>query len=300
MTTGSPLYELEPQLADYIKRGILVVPIRGKNQPLVRGGFYAASRNPGLVASWWQEWPDAWVAIRTGAIVNGGSGIVVVDIDPKHGGFETLAQLIGPEKPKVPTVLSPSGGEHEWYLCPPAGCISTIGKGGRRRKGLGPGIDVKADLCHCHAPGGSPRSPYRWHELYNLNTAPLTPLPAVLTPVEIPDDEEETTAARRPRPIARPDRYGETALRNACERIRNAPPGEQRNWLNNAALGMGNLAAGIGLNHSWVIGELVAAGMAMANQAGRAPWRRHEVRDVVMTAFRDGLRKPYTPRGRTR
>jgi hypothetical protein len=300
LSTASPLDRLEPQLANYLAMGILVFPCRGRDQPLVRGGFYGASRDPGLVASWWRRFPDAWVVIRTGAKPSG-SGIVVIDVDPENGGFDTLAGLIGPELPRVPTVHTPTyPGLHFWYAYPDRGCISTVGKGGKRRKGLGPGLDVKADLSQVHAPGGSPRSPYRWDEIYNLNTLPLIPLPAVLTPVEIPDDEEETTAARPRRPIARPDAYAEKALSNACERIRNAPPGEQRNKLNGESLSMGSLAAGIGLDHAWVTSELIAAGMVMANQAGRAPWRRHEVRDVVMTGFRDGLRNPKTPQRRSR
>jgi hypothetical protein len=224
VSTRSPLDRLEPQLADYIRRGLLVFPWRGREEPHVRGAFYAASRDPGLVASWWKEWPDAWVAIRTGAKPSG-SGVVVIDVDPEHGGFETLARLIGPELPRVPTVHTPTyPGLHFWYVCPAGGCLSTVGKGGKRRKGLGPGLDVKADLSQAHAPGGSPGSPYRWDELYNLNTVPLSPLPAVLTPTEVDDEEEETTAARPQRPIARPDAYAETALKNACERICNAVP----------------------------------------------------------------------------
>jgi hypothetical protein len=300
LSTASPVDQLEPQLADYIRRGILVFPCRGKHQPLVRGGFYAASRDPKLVLSWWQRWPDAWVVVRTGAKPSG-SGVAILDVDPEHGGFDTLAQLVGPEIPKVPRVMSPSGGEHQWYLAPAPGCFSTVGAGGKRRRGLGPGLDLKCDLSQCHAPGGSPRSPYHWDELYNLNTVPLSPLPAALTPVEVPEDELEATAQAMPqRPVARPDAYGETALKNACERIRNAVPGTQRHTLNAEAFAMGKLAAGLGLDHAWVIKELIEAGMSMQQQAGRAPWRRHEVRDVVTTAFRDGLRHPYTPQRRSR
>jgi hypothetical protein len=294
--SASPLDLLEAQLASYVRRGILVFPCRGKHQPLVRGGFYAASRNPALVLSWWRRWPDAWVVIRTGAKPSG-SGIAVVDVDPQHGGFATLARLVGPEIPAVPRVHSPSGGVHLWYLAPPEGCFSTVGVGGKRYRGLGLGLDLKCNLSQCHAPGGSPRSPYRWDELYNLDTVPLAPLPAVLTPVEIPEDEPETTQQPQ-RPMVRPDAYAEAALKNAGERIRNTAPGTQRQTLNGEALSLGRLAAGLGLDHAWVIGELIEAGMAMQREAGRAPWRRHEVRDVVVTAFRDGLRRPNTPQRR--
>jgi hypothetical protein len=70
--------------------------------------------------------------------------------------------------------------------------------------------------------------------------------------------------------------------------------------LNAEAYAMGRLAAGLGLDQGWVTSHLIAAGLSMQQRQGRAPRRRHEVRDVVKTAFRDGLRKPKTPQRRFR
>jgi hypothetical protein len=287
---------LDPQLQQYLDRGWLIFPCSwhpGDKRPLIEGGFYSATSDPRLVAIWWARWPPALCAIRTGKRPQG-SGIAIVDVDVRHHGFSTLARLVGPQIPQVPRVTTPSGGLHLYFSAPPNGCFSTVGPGGKRRRGLGEGVDVKCDLAMCHAPNASPACRYYWDPKFGLDL-PLLPLPAVLTPIEVPDDQEEMTAARPQRPIARPDAYAEKSLSNACDRIRSAAPGEQRSKLNNEALGMGNLAAGMGLDHASVVHALIEAGMSMANQAGRAPWRRHEVRDVVMTAFRDGLRKPKTP-----
>ncbi len=62
-----------------IARGWHVFPCkpRGK-EPMVAGGFKAATTDPGKVRSWWLGWPDANVGIATGA-----SGLTVLDID--HG-----------------------------------------------------------------------------------------------------------------------------------------------------------------------------------------------------------------------
>jgi hypothetical protein len=242
--------ELDPQLQDYLDRGWLVFPCSWRpddRTPLIEGGFYGASNDRRLVASWWQRWPRALAVLRTGKCPQG-SGIVIIDVDIKHGvsGFALLARLIGPEIPQVPRVTTPSGGMHFYYLAPPGGCITTTGVGSKRRPGLGPGLDVKADLASCHCPGPSPLSQYRWDAKFNLHTVPLLPLPAALTPVEIADEEDEPGAAPPQRAIGRPAAYPAAALANTCQRIREAVPGTQRRTLNDETLKLGHLVAGLG------------------------------------------------------
>jgi hypothetical protein len=239
---------LDPQLQDYLDRGWLVFPCSWRpddRTPLVTGGFYGASNARPLVASWWREWPLALAVLRTGKCPQG-SGIVIVDVDVKHGvsGFALLARLVGPEIPQVPRVTTPSGGMHLYYLAPPGGCITTTGAGGKRRRGLGLGLDVKGDLGCCHCPGPSPLSQYRWDAKFNLHTVPLLPLPAALTPVEIADEEDAPGAARSRRAIGRPDAYGEAALANACRRVRETVPGSQRDALNAEAYALGGWLPG--------------------------------------------------------
>jgi hypothetical protein len=298
---GAAMTQLHPQLADYIRRGWLIVPCawgEGERKPLIEGGFRAASRDPLLVASWWRRWPLALVAVATGSRP-GGSGIVVIDIDLKSGGFRTLARLVGLQIPAVPRVTTPSGGLHLQYLAPPGGCISTDGIGGKRRRGLGPGVDVKANLRMCHFPGPSPVSRYFWDLKFNLETCPLLPLPAELTPVEVADEELPAPVSTN-LPIGRPGAYAEAALKAACKRIREAAFGTQRNTLNAESYAIGRLAAGMGLDHAEVTSDLIEAGMAMGAQAGRDPWRLHQVRKTVVEGFRDGLRKPSVPNLRSR
>ena len=64
------------------------------------------------------------------------TGLLVVDIDPRNGGRETLAQLedrYGP-LPETLSVYTGGGGEHRWYRTPHAV---------PRRSALGPGVDLK-------------------------------------------------------------------------------------------------------------------------------------------------------------
>jgi hypothetical protein len=295
---------LDPLLRRYLDLDWLLFPWNCRRTPLVPGGFYGASNDARLVASWQRRWPRAWWAVRSGRKPQG-SGIVVVDVDPRHGGLETLTQLICPELPPVPQVHTPSGdGRHFYFAAPPNECGSTVGHKTKRWRGPGPGIDVKADRASCHLPGGSPASPYVWDTEFNLETALLLPLPPVLTPIEIElADENETPgpagANGHRQTIIAPDAYAKAAIARTLDRIRAAPVSEQRQTLNDESLKMGSLAAGLGLDQQALIADLIGAGLAMQREVGKPPWRRHEVEYQVLHGFRDGTNKPYTPKLRS-
>ncbi|GHJ47450.1 hypothetical protein Cs7R123_47920 [Catellatospora sp. TT07R-123] len=53
-------------------------------------GFYAASTDPDRIAAMMRAVPRGLLAIRTGAP----SGLVVVDVDHRHGGMTTLRGLV--------------------------------------------------------------------------------------------------------------------------------------------------------------------------------------------------------------
>ena len=93
-----------------------------------------ASTDPNLIAGWWAHWQHANVGILTGAR----SGIVVLDVDPRHGGDDSLAALVaehGP-LPDTPTVLTGGGGLH-YYFRHPGGKV--------KGRDLAPGLELKAD-----------------------------------------------------------------------------------------------------------------------------------------------------------
>jgi hypothetical protein len=85
------------------------------------------------------RWPDANPAIHCG------NGLLVIDVDPKNGGPETLAALEA-EHGKLPTsyrVVTGSGGEHIYLHAP---------KGLHFRGTLGEGIDAQWDVAYVIAP----------------------------------------------------------------------------------------------------------------------------------------------------
>lgn len=110
--------------------------------PRVDGGFKAATTDPDLIRSWWAKWPNANVAIATGAV----SGIVVVDVDPKRGGLDSLEALekqVGPI-PMGAAVYTGGDGAHS-YLAHPGGHVPN-------KQNLLPGLDVRGDGGYVVAP----------------------------------------------------------------------------------------------------------------------------------------------------
>lgn len=83
--------------------------------PLTRRGLHDASPDPGAIAAWWTRWPEANVAIATGA-----PGPDVLDIDVKNGakGADSLAKLrdLGLLAGAHSLITTWSGGWHLYYL----------------------------------------------------------------------------------------------------------------------------------------------------------------------------------------
>lgn len=109
---------------------------------LVRNGLKDASKDPATVEGWFTK-TRFNIAIATGAP----SGVIVLDIDPRHGGDETLANLER-EHGNLPATwrfLTGGGGEHVLFRQPGRSVANSAGA-------LGPGIDVRGDGGYIVAP----------------------------------------------------------------------------------------------------------------------------------------------------
>lgn len=108
---------------------------KGKH-PCVGNGYKEATTDLNQINKWWDAYPNANIGISAQ-----GSGLIIVDIDPRNGGYETLSKLES-EHSKIPVTLSArtsiqSGkrGNHYYFNAP---------KGEFNLKGtIGPGIDIK-------------------------------------------------------------------------------------------------------------------------------------------------------------
>ncbi len=107
--------------------------------PRTRHGLHQATTDARTIRGWWRQWPDANVGVRTGA-APAGAGVIVVDIDPAHGGEESLARLER-EHGALPATLEAAtggGGRHLWFAHPGITVPNSAGR-------VGAGIDVRGD-----------------------------------------------------------------------------------------------------------------------------------------------------------
>jgi len=140
--------------------------------PRTAHGLKDATRDHSTIADWWREWPDANVGIVTGAE----SGIVVIDIDPRHGGKESLKELEAEfgQLPVTVESVTGGGGCHIFFQHPGA----TV----KNRTNLRPGIDVRGDGGYIVAPPSDHTSGdvYRWDEGRAPDESEIASMPAWL------------------------------------------------------------------------------------------------------------------------
>ena len=121
----------------YAGMGIAVFPCEpGRKTPACANGFHDATTDEATIRAWWAKNPRANVAMATGKA----SGMFVVDIDPRHGGDESLTDLTAEHGPLPDTAeaLTGGGGRHI-FLAHPGGCVPCS------QSEIAPGIDIKGD-----------------------------------------------------------------------------------------------------------------------------------------------------------
>jgi hypothetical protein len=94
----------------YARLGLPVFPLQpGGKTPLTPHGFKDATTSREQIIGRWTDHPDANIGIPTGEA----SGLLVLDIDPRHGGYESLAKLCAHRnKPKTAISITGGGGLH--------------------------------------------------------------------------------------------------------------------------------------------------------------------------------------------
>lgn len=165
----------------YRHLGWSVIPLRhGEKRPLVRWEPYqkqAASEEE--MRSWFARWPDANIGVVTGRI----SRLVVVDVDPAHGGADSLARL-EPVHGALPRTVAASTGGGGWhfYFRHPGGVL-------RNRVGLAAGIDLRGDGGYVVAPPSLHPSGrrYMWKPSCGPEDVGLAPTPEWLLEPAIDD-----------------------------------------------------------------------------------------------------------------
>ena len=128
--------------------------------PITNRGLNDATQTRLGVEEYWRKWPKANIGVVIPA------GYFVIDVDPGHGGFESLGKLQGNfgELPYTWTITTGSGGLHYWYR----------GDGARNTVALAgySGIDVRGIGGYVVAPPSLHREGQRYEVSTNLPIAP--------------------------------------------------------------------------------------------------------------------------------
>jgi hypothetical protein len=161
---------------NYARRGLPVFPVHGK-LPLTEHGFKDATTDSETIRDWWRRWPDANIALPTGTA----SRLVVLDIDPRHGGDKSLMALEAKHGSLPETLESRTGGggRHLFFA---------LGNGQDIRNSagkLGSGLDVRGDGGYIVAPPSvhpETKQPYVWTNKIKPVLAPAWLVQALSAP----------------------------------------------------------------------------------------------------------------------
>ena len=134
-------------------------------------GFKDATTDAVTIRRWWMADPAANIATHT-------RWCVVLDVDPEHGGADSLAELEHQHGalPDTPRVLTGGGGTHHYFAAPAS--VSVKNSAGK----VGPGLDVRASDGYVLVPPSRHASgrDYRDDAGAPLFETPLAPMPAWL------------------------------------------------------------------------------------------------------------------------
>ena len=262
---------------DYAARGWPVVPIAGK-RPWLKDWVNLASVDAATVRGWWEQRPKSGVGLLTGPR----AGHWVLDVDPRHGGLETLADLEREHGELVTLrVRTGSGGLHLYFRHP-------VGLQLTNRVEALPGLDVRGA-------GGQVVAPPSLHPDTGLayeweNELPIADAPRWLLDLLRPPSRE---AKPYTPPVAREEgsreeRFVSAGLVLACQDVATAPPGARHRVLYEKAVKFGGYVATGLIDEATVAAELQRAGEAAGKDA-------REVGRTVRDGLAAGMARPLVP-----
>lgn len=161
----------EKAALEYLARGWSVIPAvaKAKRPAIPWKAFQRKCASEKTVHDWFARTPDFNVSIVTGAL----SGLIVVDVDPRHGGRESLSRLQREhgKLPQTVEAITGGGGRHIYFAHP--------GEPVHNRANIEPGIDARGDGgCIVAPPSVHPSGKrYRWKKGHAPGETALAELP---------------------------------------------------------------------------------------------------------------------------
>lgn len=242
------------------------------------------------LARWMDEYPNANIAIATGAV----SGVVVLDLDSD----EASALAEGRGLPETVEALSPRG-RHLYFAHPGHRVPNIVGGRGKNPK-LPAGIDTRGDGGYIIAASsyfvpsakeredGKVEGAYRWREGHSPADIAFAPMPQWLAQIVAPQPVMPVSGPVSVPVIANPtrvDAWAQAALNDELERVRSAPQGTRNDQLNVSAHSLGRLIGGGLFDEGVVRSELESAALSCGLS-------RSEALPTIQSGLRAGIRKP--------
>ena len=272
---GWPVFPCHTTRAGACSCGIANCSSPGKH-PRVARGLHAASTAVGEVAAWWQRWPTANIGLRTGAE----SGLVVLDVDPAHGGSRSIKSLIDRHGSlsDVPRLRTGTGGWHLFFAHPGEPVRNSAGR-------LGAGLDIRGDGGYVIAPPSIHASGYRYR--WEIDADELPPMPDWL---HEPLAERVTTdrPLHSANSVVHRSSWAQAAFDAEIGRVRAAPEGSRNTTLNLSAFRLGQLVNSALLDEGIVERALVVGGI-------NTGLSEREVIMTVRSGMRAGAAHPRSP-----
>lgn len=275
---------------DYAANGVPVFPCRAGNEcekhwktgepverfaksPYPSNGFKAASTFANVVERFWTDHPAALIGMPTGAR----SGVFVLDVDPRHGGDESLSALEAEHGalPETRLARSASGGRHFHFRF-----VEGVRNNADR---LGRGLDIRGDGGYIIVPGSvmADGTYYEW-----LADIPPADAPQWLVNLILPLRHDNDNTAPAPDIVSAGDnrRYCEAAIAAELKRLASATNGERNTQLNRSAFALGQFVGAGALSHAAAAAQLAAVAAAWGEG--------QKSRDTIERGLRDGERSP--------
>jgi hypothetical protein len=250
--------------------------------PRVREGLKAATADAETIRNWWRQWPDANIGVHAGH-----SGLVVIDVDPRHGGRVEDLPLSDADR-VTPSVSTGGGGWHFYFRTLEGLDISNSSKR------LPDGTDVRAGEGYVIAPPSEHEAgqSYAWlpeRAPWEVEPRPvpdaLLPLlvikrePSHCDPACVPSvtDQQVETGKRHP--------YVEKALHDELDKLAQAREGNRNNSLNQIAFNLGQFIEA-GLLPRGEVEALLEAGAKVVGLC------QPEIRRTIKSGIEAGIRNP--------
>lgn len=241
------------------------------------------------LSRWFHTRSHANLGVATGPK----SGIWILDVDPRHGGAESLAKLIAEHGPLPLTLVqdTPSGGLHYVFRWPADGGVRT-------RAHIDDGLDVRGEggqfvvqpSTITDKETGEIRE-WKWRNWGQ----PIADAPEwLLAAVRAHHAQQPAEPGPQPKiPLGWGDRDREEAvargaLDGVCDEIRSAPNSAQEQTLNGGAYRIGRWVARGHLPEFYARERLIHAGLSMTSYDASDPWTPSVVSAKVERAMRDG------------